>query len=68
MFSGAAMLTEEVQPLDPVRSDKNDETKPKDSPQKDPDKTRGEVFRNVPDETFGTVMRKGGTYDGARAV
>ena len=62
------MLSKDVKPSDPVPSDKN-ETKPKDSPQEDPDKIRGEVFKRMfPDETFGTVTRKGGTYDGARAV
>jgi hypothetical protein len=53
MFSGVAMLPKDVQPSDPVPSDKN-ETKPKDSPQEDPDKIRGEVFKRM----FPDVSRK----------
>ena len=53
MFSGVAMLPKDVQPSDPVPSDKN-ETKPKDSQQEDPDKIRGEVFKRM----FPDVSRK----------
>jgi hypothetical protein len=40
------MIPEEVKPSDPEPSDEN-ETKPKDSPQEDPDKIRGEVFKRM---------------------
>jgi hypothetical protein len=53
MFSGVAMLPKDVKPSDPVPSDKN-ETKPKDSPQEDPDKIRREVFKRM----FPDVSRK----------
>ena len=63
------MIPEEVKPPDPDPSAKSEEIQPKDSLQEDPDSARGEAFKRMfPDETFGTVMRKGGTYDGARAV
>ena len=44
---GAAMIPEEVRPPDSVPSVKSEETQPKDSPNEDPDKIRGEVFKRM---------------------
>jgi hypothetical protein len=48
------MIPEEVKPPDPVPSDKNEETQPKDSPEEDPDEIRREVFKRM----FPDVPRK----------
>jgi hypothetical protein len=54
MFSGVAMIAEEVKPPDTEPSAQNEETQPKDSPNEDPDKIRGEVFKRM----FPDVSRK----------
>jgi hypothetical protein len=41
------MIPEEVRPPDSVPSVKSEETQPKDSPNEDPDKIRGEVFKRM---------------------
>ncbi len=47
MFSGAAMIPEEVKPSDAEPSAQNEETQPKGSPQEDPDTARGEAFKRM---------------------
>jgi hypothetical protein len=48
------MIAEEMQPPDPERSAKSEETQPKDSPEEDPDEIRREVFKRM----FPDVPRK----------
>jgi len=48
------MIAEQVQPPDAVPSAQNEETQPKDSPNEDPDKIRGEVFKRM----FPDIPRK----------
>jgi hypothetical protein len=47
MSSGVAMIPEETQLPEPVPSDKSEGTQPKGSPDEDPDKVRGEVFKRM---------------------
>ena len=48
MFSGAAMIPEEVKPADAEPSAENEEAQPKE----DPDKIRGEVFKRMFPDTI----------------
>jgi len=48
------MIAEEVNPPDTEPSAQNEETRPKDWPNEDPDKIRGEVFKRM----FPDVSRK----------
>ena len=47
MFSGAAVIPEEVKPSDAEPSAQNKETQPKGSAQEDPDTARGEAFKRM---------------------
>jgi hypothetical protein len=51
---GAAMIPDEVKPPDSEPSAKSEGTQPKDSPQEDPDTSRGEVFKRM----FPDIPRK----------
>jgi hypothetical protein len=48
------MIPEELKPPDAEPSAENEETQPEDSPQEDPDKIRGEVFKRM----FPDIVRK----------
>jgi hypothetical protein len=41
------MIAEEMKPSNAEPSDESDVSQPKDSPQEDPDKIRGEVFKRM---------------------
>ena len=46
-LDGAAMNPDKVQPPEPLASEKSEGTQPKDTPQEDPDRVRGEVFKRM---------------------